>query len=83
MVQVQSESLILCLIAGVRLPLDSFTDVKGAAALSFGRSKVDIYSCSWAIPSNGRTLGGPGRRTRKTLEKGTTEVNTALSVACE
>lgn len=73
--------------AGIRLP-DSLTDVVAATALTFKLSKVDIYSNSWAVPSDGKTLDGPGRLTNRKIEKGITEVGETLrprivySVSC-
>ena len=63
-----------CFTSGIRLPQHAFTDIVAATALTFQLSKVDIYSNSWALPGNGKSLGGPGRLTNRKLGEAVAEV---------
>jgi subtilisin family serine protease len=62
-------------LGGIRLPQDTLTDIVAATALTFQLGKVDIYSNSWALPSNGKSLGGPGRLTTRKLEDAVAKVD--------
>ncbi|KAF8559698.1 hypothetical protein OG21DRAFT_1594521 [Imleria badia] len=46
-------------VAGVRILSGPITDVDEAAALNYGFHDVDIYSCSWGPPDDGKSMEGP------------------------
>ena len=61
--------------AGVRL-LTSFgnTDMEKAAALSYGRDIIDVYSNSWGPPDSGYHAMKPGTLSTLALKQGVNEV---------
>lgn len=46
-------------VAGVRILSGPISDVDEAAALNYGFHDVDIYSCSWGPPDDGKSMEGP------------------------
>ncbi|KAF8447829.1 peptidase S8/S53 domain-containing protein [Boletus edulis BED1] len=46
-------------VAGVRILSGPITDVDEASALNYGFHDVDIYSCSWGPPDDGKSMEGP------------------------
>merc|ERR1739844_259907 len=50
----------------------------GAAALSFNRNHIDIYSASWGPDDDGRTVDGPGPLATRALYEGASKGRNGL-----
>ena len=59
-------------LAGLRLIGGPTTDMVEAAALSYKRDKIDIYSNSWGPVDDGKRFSGIGRLTRLAISAGAT-----------
>ena len=57
-------------VAGVRILSGPITDVDEAAALNYGFHHVDIYSCSWGPPDDGKSMEAPSYIIHKALVNG-------------
>ena len=58
------------------------TDIEEAAALSYARDVIDVYSNSWGPPDSGFHSRGPRTLTRQVLKEGVTEVKVKCVVLC-
>lgn len=54
------------------------TDLEEAAALSYERNLIDIYSNSWGPLDNGRVVSGPRTLTKRVLKEGILKVGIQL-----
>jgi subtilisin-like proprotein convertase family protein len=59
--------------AGLRLTDADTTDAQEAAALSYHRNAISIYSNSWGPDDNGQTLQGPGPQTLAAFAQSVTQ----------
>jgi kexin len=57
-------------VAGVRILSGPISDVDEAEALNYAYQTVQIYSCSWGPPDDGRTMEGPDYLIRKAMLEG-------------
>ncbi|KAJ3824920.1 peptidase S8/S53 domain-containing protein [Lentinula raphanica] len=61
-------------VAGVRILSGPISDVDEAAALNYGYNRtengVDIYSCSWGPPDDGKSMEGPSSLITKAFING-------------
>ena len=67
-------SRLVCLHAGVKVNLSSFTDAVISSALGYQYSYVDVYSNSWGPPVYGFYVSGPGYLASNTLRNGVNRV---------
>jgi len=61
-------------IGGIKLLDGNVTDRVEGEALGYKPELVDIYSCSWGPPDDGKNLDAPGRLALEALERGVTKV---------
>ena len=54
----------------MRILSGPITDVDEAAALNYGFHDVDIYSCSWGPPDDGKSMEGPSYIIQKAFLNG-------------
>lgn len=60
---------------GIRINLNSSSDVIESSALGHQNHYIDIYSNSWGPSDSGYTVDGPGEFLTNTLENGVTRVS--------
>ncbi|XP_033095615.1 PC3-like endoprotease variant B [Anneissia japonica] len=60
-------------IGGLRILDGGVTDAMQASAVLFNNSHIDIYSCCWGPPDDGKTFQKPGELLTQALEKGANE----------
>ena len=65
-------------IGGVRVLDGAIVDALEAAALSFNRNHIDIYSASWGPDDDGRTVDGPGPLATRALYEGASKGRNGL-----
>ncbi|KAG6851307.1 hypothetical protein H0H93_011743 [Arthromyces matolae] len=57
-------------IAGIRILSKPISDVDEVAALNYGYQKIDVYSCSWGPPDNGKAMAAPSYLISKAVLNG-------------
>ena len=62
------------LCKGIRVNLNSSSDIIESSALGHNNNYVDIYSSSWGPSDSGYVVDGPGELLTKTLENGALKV---------
>ncbi|XP_071955760.1 PC3-like endoprotease variant B [Antedon mediterranea] len=60
-------------IGGLRILDGGVTDAMQASAILFNNSHIDIYSCCWGPPDDGKTFQKPGELLTEAFETGTKE----------
>ena len=68
-------------VGGIRMLDGLVSDRVEASSLVHALDKVDIYSASWGPSDDGKTVEGPGRLVRQSLQRGVTEVNSQNPVS--
>lgn len=59
---------------GIRMLDGIVSDRVEAASLIYALDKIDIYSASWGPVDDGKTVDGPGRLARQSLNRGIVQV---------
>ena len=67
-----------CNLGGLRIDLNSISDLQAASALGHNDSYIDVYSNSWGPFDFGFFVEGPGFLTSQTLETGVQSVRNIL-----
>ena len=69
-----------CNLGGLKIDLNSISDLQIADALGHNDSYISIYSNSWGPLDFGFTVEGPGLMTSMTLENGVLSVRTCTRI---
>ena len=64
--------------AGIRMLDGNVSDRIEAESLNFNNEVIDIYTCSWGPPDDGKTVEKPGTLAAMALENGVKEVNAGV-----
>ncbi|KAK7204276.1 pheromone processing endoprotease Kex2 [Myxozyma melibiosi] len=57
-------------VAGIRILSKEISDADEALALNFAMQDIDIYSCSWGPPDDGKAMDAPGVLIKRAMVNG-------------